>query len=185
MVIRFVSALGVRRAGERLLPDRKAVEREGRVMFAGRVVAGVLLAAVLALYAIDSPWIGEFSVPLPGWLRWTGFILGLASLVLWAWAQAALGKEWSPQLQLRRKHRLVDSGPYARVRHPIYAAMFGWGLGVALLTANWVFVVFVVVMVLFLLARVPEEEQMMIGKFGEEYKQYAKKTRYRLVPGVW
>jgi len=76
-----------------------------------------------------------------------GFALGFASLTLWAWTQAALGKEWSPQLQLRKEHRLVTTGPYARVRHSLYTAMLGWGFGVALLTANWIFVLLEVIVI--------------------------------------
>lgn len=40
---------------------------------------------------------GMLSVPFPDWLRWVGFAGGLASLALWTWTQAVLGKEWSPQ----------------------------------------------------------------------------------------
>jgi protein-S-isoprenylcysteine O-methyltransferase Ste14 len=139
-------------------------------------VAFFLLIALLVLYAINSPWMEALSIPLPGWLRWVGFALGLASLALWTWTQAALGKEWSPQLQLREEHHLVTTGPYARVRHPLYTAMFGWGTALALVTANWVFVVLAVAVIAGLFTRVPKEEQMMIEEFGEEYRAYMKRT---------
>jgi protein-S-isoprenylcysteine O-methyltransferase Ste14 len=97
--------------------------------------------AFLVLFIANPPWMSALSVPFPAWLRWIGFALGITSLSFWTWAQAALGKEWSPQLQLREEHRLVTAGPYAVIRHPIYTAMFGYGIGLALLTANWVFIV--------------------------------------------
>ena len=90
--------------------------------------------------------------------------------------QEALGKEWSPQLQLREEHHLVTTGPYARVRHPIYTAMFGYGTSLALVTANWVFLGLAVLVIGGLIARVPKEEQMMLEEFGEEYKAYIKNT---------
>ena len=176
LVMRIYFALRVRQAGERVMPDRQAVEREGRAMFAARVLMFFLLLAWLALYAINPPWMEVLSVPFPGWLRWVGFVLGLASLGFWAWTQVALGKEWSPQLQLREEHHLVTTGPYARVRHPLYTAMLGWGASVALVTANWVFIVLAVVAIVGLFARVPREEQMMIEEFGEEYKAYMQRT---------
>jgi len=176
LVMRIYFALRVRRAGERVMPDRQAVEHEGRAMFAVRVLMFFLLLAWLALYAINPPWMEALSVPFPGWLRWVGFVLGLASLGFWAWTQVALGKEWSPQLQLREEHHLVTTGPYARVRHPLYTAMLGWGASVALVTANWVFIVLAVVAIVGLFARVPREEQMMIEEFGEEYKAYMQRT---------
>ncbi len=136
LVMRLYFLLRVRQAGERVMPDCEAVEREGQGMFAVRVVLFFLLIAWLVLYAINPPWMGVLSAPFPGWLRWAGFAVGLAGLALWMWTQAALGKEWSPQLQLRGEHHLVTTGPYARVRHPLYTAMLGWGVGVALVTAN-------------------------------------------------
>jgi protein-S-isoprenylcysteine O-methyltransferase Ste14 len=105
-----------------------------------------------------------------------GFAWGLASLGFLAWTQAALGKEWSPQLQLREEHHLVTTGPYARIRHPLYTAGLGYVTSLALLTANWVFIVFAVVVIVFLAARVPKEEKMMIEEFGEEYKIYIQRT---------
>ncbi len=49
--------------------------------------------------------------------------------------------QWfADHLQLTTDHHLVTSGPYARIRHPLYSAMFGWVGVLALLTANWIFV---------------------------------------------
>jgi protein-S-isoprenylcysteine O-methyltransferase Ste14 len=175
-VMRTYFALRVLRAGERVMPDRQAIEREGRVMFAVRVLMFFLLLAWLVLYALNPSWMGVLSVPFPGWLRWVGFTLGLASLGLWGWTQVALGKEWSPQLQLREEHHLVATGPYTRIRHPLYTAMLGYGTSIALVTANWVFVVLAVAVIAGLFARVPTEEQMMIQEFGEEYKAYMQRT---------
>ncbi len=176
LVMRTYFALQVRRAGERVMPDRQAIEREGRAMFAVRVLMFFLLLAWMVLYAIYPPWMEVLSIPFPDWLRWVGFALGLASLGFWTWTQVALGKEWSPQLQLREGHHLVTTGPYARTRHPLYTAMIGYGTSLALVTANWVFVVFAVVAIAGLFARVPREEQMMIEEFGEEYRAYMQRT---------
>jgi protein-S-isoprenylcysteine O-methyltransferase Ste14 len=54
--------------------------------------------------------------------------------------------------------------------------MLGWGLSVALLTANGLFVLLEVVVIAGLLIRVPKEEKMMIEEFGEEYRKYMKRT---------
>ena len=171
-VMQVYFSLQVRRARERVMPDREAIKREGRGMFAIRVLMFFFLLAWLALYAINPAWMEVLSVSFPGWLRWMGFALGLASLGFWAWTQVALGKEWSPQLQLREEHHLVAIGPYARIRHPLYTAMIGYGTSLALVTANWVVVVLAVAVIAGLFARVPKEEQMMIEEFGEEYKAY-------------
>jgi protein-S-isoprenylcysteine O-methyltransferase Ste14 len=175
-IMRVYFALRVRQAGERVMPDREAVQREGQWMFAARVAMFFLLLGWLALYAINPTWLGVLFVPFPDWLRWAGFALGLASLGFWSWTQVALGKEWSPQLQLREEHHMVTTGPYSRIRHPLYTAMLGYGASLALVTANWIFIAFAVVMIAGLFARVPKEEQMMIEEFGEEYKAYMQRT---------
>ena len=172
LAMRIYFSLKVRLAGERLMPDREAVKREGRGMFAARVILFLLLIAWLILYTFNPAWIGMLSVLFPSWLRWAGFAVGLASLGFLAWTQVTLGKEWSPQLQLRTQHRLITIGPYAKVRHPLYTAMIGYGTGVALVTANWVFIGLIVLMIAGLALRVPKEEQMMLNKFGEEYRDY-------------
>ena len=175
-VMRIYFALRVRRAGERVMPDREAVRREGRGMFAVRVVMFFLLLGWLTLYAINPTWMGVLSAPFPNWLRWVGFVFGLASLGFWSWAQIVLGKEWSPQLQLLDEHHLVTTGPYSRIRHPLYTAMLGYGTSLALVTANWVFIVLAVAVIAGLFARVPKEEKMMIETFGDEYTAYLQRT---------
>jgi protein-S-isoprenylcysteine O-methyltransferase Ste14 len=179
VLMRAYFSLRVRRAGERVMPDREAVEREGKAMFVFRVVVFLILLAVLALYGLSSPWLDVFAIPLPDSLRslrWAGFVLGLAGLAFWTWTQAALGKEWSPQLQVREEHHLVTAGPYARIRHPLYTAMFGVVIAFALVSANWIFVVLAALAIVGVVVRVPREERMMIEEFGEEYRAYMQRT---------
>ena len=176
LIMRIVFTLRVRLAGERVMPDRAAVQREGMAAFLVRVAGGLLVFGLLIAYAVQPAWLAALSIPIADEFRWMGFLLGLFGLGIWIWAQIALGKEWSPQLQLREKHRLVTAGPYARMRHPIYSGMIVWVGGLVLLTANWIFVAFAVLMCGMFVARVPKEEQMMIDEFGEEYREYMKRT---------
>jgi protein-S-isoprenylcysteine O-methyltransferase Ste14 len=175
-LIRVFFAIRVRSAGERIMPDRAAIEREGRGMFASRLVAFFFLIGLLVIYALNPPWVRVLLFPLLGWLRWVGFGLGLASLALLTWTQVELGKQWSAQLQLREEHDLVTSGPYSLVRHPMYTAVFALGTALALVSANWAFVLITLAAVAGLSARVPREEQMMIEQFGGQYLEYMKKT---------
>jgi protein-S-isoprenylcysteine O-methyltransferase Ste14 len=182
LLMRVYFSSQVRRAGERLLPDRAAIQREGRVAFGIRFVAFFVLMAFLVLYALNVPWL-RWLIPLPPWLRWLGFALGLVSLAWWIWTQVALGKHWSAQLQLREEHHLVTTGPYARVRHPLYTAMLGITTAFALVTAHWGFVIFGAFSAALLLLRVPREEQMLLDEFGPEYAAYMQRTG-RFLPRV-
>ena len=177
LLMRVYFAVRVRRAGNSLLPDQIAIKREGGLgFFAVRVLAFLFLIGFLSLYIPGNKWIEAASFGLPAWLRWTGFGLGIASLVLWTWAQVELDTQWSAQLQLSRSHRLITSGPYAGVRHPLYVGMFGWCIALALLTANWIFLVICALVVAGIVQRVPREEEMMIAAFGEEYRAYMRST---------
>lgn len=175
--MRFYFMIKVRSSGGRLMPDQKAVEREGgRGVLIVRMVAFFLLLAFLVMYLLGMAWIDLFTFPLPAWLRWLGFGVGLVTVIFWTWTQVVLDTQWSAQLQLTKNHHLITTGPYARMRHPLYTAIFGWCAALSLLTANWIFVAVCVLSVAGLVWRVPKEEQMMIEAFGDEYKAYMQRT---------
>ena len=175
--MRFYIMAKVHRSGERIMPDESAIKREGgHGFFIFRVVVFFVLMAFLAMYSIGMAWIDMFHIQLPDWLRWVGFAIGLLSVIFWTWTQLTLDTQWSAQLQLKKDHHLVTTGPYAWVRHPLYAGIFGWCLSLTLLTANWIFVAACLLSIFGLLYRVPKEEQMMIEAFGDEYKDYMKRT---------
>jgi protein-S-isoprenylcysteine O-methyltransferase Ste14 len=183
LAMRAYFSVRVRRSGGRITPDRRAVEREGLVLFLVRVIAFFILLAVLVLYGFGSPWMRSLAVPFPDGLRAAGFFLAVVSLIFEIWTQTVLDREWSPQLQLQSDHRLVTAGPYARMRHPIYTALVGWAAGFALVTANWIFVAFAVLTPMILFLRVPREEKMMLDQFGEEYRKYMERTG-RFLPKI-
>ena len=169
-------------SGGHILPDDRAIEREGgRGYFFIRVVIFVALIAFLVMYFAGVKWIDAFLFPLPVGLRWVGFAIGILTILFWTWVQATLDTQWSPQLQLTKDHHLITSGPYARIRHPLYAGMCGWFVSLSLLTANWIFVGACTLTFLGLLWRIPREEQMLIDAFGDEYTEYMKRTG-RLFP---
>jgi protein-S-isoprenylcysteine O-methyltransferase Ste14 len=175
--MRVYFMIKVRRSGGRILPDEKAVEREGgRGYYIFRLIIFFALIAFLIMYFAGAGWIDWFSFQLPGWLRWVGFAIGIVTVLFWTWVQVTLDTQWSPQLQLTKGHRLITNGPYARIRHPLYAGMCGWFVSLSLLTANWIFVGACVLTFAGLMYRVPKEEQMLIEAFGDEYRDYMKRT---------
>lgn len=174
--VRWYFNYKARREKRPLMPDKKAIEQEGRGLFAFRFVSFFVLMAVFVIYALNPAWSAILYIPLPAWLRWAGFIIGLASLVFLAWTQATLGKYFSPQLRLQKDHQLVTTGPYARTRHPLYSSLFGIGVAFALVTANWLFVLLAILVIVGLSARVPREEKMMLDEFGDSYRDYMLRT---------
>ena len=98
------------------------------------------------------------------------------------WTHRTLGSYWSGILELRENHRLIISGPYRHIRHPMYTGFFIMSFGLALLTANLaVALIQIGAFTATYLARVSDEEAMMIDHFGDEYRSYIRRTG-RLLP---
>ena len=181
-LMRFWFGFRVWRTGERLTAERGAHQREGLWTHVTGWGFHLLLAAVVVHLWFLGGNLRRFAFPAPNWLRWAGFGLGLASVGLFVWTHAILGRFWSSYLQLRPAHRLITHGPYARIRHPMYSAILGWILSLGLVAANWVPFVFAALGALIFLFRTQGEERMMLEQFGDEYREYMERTG-RLLPG--
>lgn len=134
-----------------------------------------------AVYAFSS-FLSAADYVLPAWAGWAGVVVYAGALWLLWRSHADLGENFSPITEIREGHRLVTSGVYSRIRHPIYAAHLLWGLAQPFLLWNWIAgFSMIATMIPLYLARVGPEEQMMIDRFGDEYRKYMKSTG-RLVP---
>lgn len=116
---------------------------------------------------------------------WLGVAVFGLSLWLFRRTHKDLGRNWSVSLEVRDSHRLVTEGVYRHVRHPMYTAFFLWAAAQALLLQNWIAgpAGLVGFGTLFLF-RVFREEEMMLEAFGEDYRDYSRRTK-RLVPWLF
>lgn len=122
---------------------------------------------------------------LPASTGWVGVALMAGAVAVRIWAAQTLGESYTRTLRVRAGQRVIDSGPYAFVRHPGYAAdlmmWFGWGLAwtnaLAIVAAS-------VPTSLAYAYRIAVEERMLLNQLGEEYSRYARRTA-RLVPGLY
>jgi protein-S-isoprenylcysteine O-methyltransferase Ste14 len=83
-----------------------------------------------------------------------------------------------------RGHKVISTGPYAWVRHPMYAGAIFYFLGTALLLGSWYAFVFGLVLIAVIAFRAVREERMLAAELPG-YADYARRVKYRLVPGVW
>lgn len=88
------------------------------------------------------------------------------------------------RIQTDRGHRVVDSGPYARVRHPGYAGMIPLMAFSGLALGSWLSFAFGVVYGAMIFRRVLFEDAFLQANLSG-YREYVQRVRYRLVPGVW
>lgn len=173
---RILPALRAKKSGTKLSPDHEAIENEGKLLFAFRVISGILLAVAIVIYTFFPIYNARFQFYLPSGLRWIGVVVSSISLSFWSYSQEVLDKNWSGNLKIQEEHTLVTAGPYRVMRHPIYTAMIVWSTGLALYTANMFFVGFAALVILWTPLRISKEETMLIGYFGDEYKKYMENT---------
>jgi protein-S-isoprenylcysteine O-methyltransferase Ste14 len=110
-----------------------------------------------------------------------GVPLALAGIGLFAWMFRHLGLNVTSTSMPRDSAKLVTSGPYRWIRHPMYSAALILVLAATLLTSNVVVLVGGITMFVLLAARSRLEEQRLIEKFGEAYRDYQHHTG-RFVP---
>lgn len=135
------------------------------------------LATLAWLFYFLTPWLDFAHLAFPAWLRWVGVVVTAAGIGFFAWSHQALGKNWTIILALSEKHELVISGPYRYIRHPMYTAFYMIAIGFFLVSANGlVSLLYIGTLTIMVGTRLSAEEQMMLDRFGEQYRQYMKTT---------
>jgi protein-S-isoprenylcysteine O-methyltransferase Ste14 len=86
--------------------------------------------------------------------------------------------------QTERGQRVVDTGPYARVRHPLYLGLLPFLAGIALWLESYASLIGASAILVILIARIVVEERSL-RKMLPGYTEYMQKVRYRLIPFVW
>jgi protein-S-isoprenylcysteine O-methyltransferase Ste14 len=129
----------------------------------------------LGLYLVFTRrYFGPLAYPLYRirFVEWLGTMFACAGLAFAFWARITIGRNWDGYVVLKHGHRLIRTGPYAIVRHPIYtgfivgffgsalsAARIDAFLGAAIVTASFVY-------------KYRREEALLTGEFGEEYVDF-------------
>jgi protein-S-isoprenylcysteine O-methyltransferase Ste14 len=137
----------------------------------------------LLTYMIDPAWMAWSSVLLPVWLRWVGVGLMMVAGSLAIWTFRHLGKNITDTVVTRADHSLVTTGPYRWVRHPFYVAAGTGFLAVSMMTANWFVAVIGFLVFILLVVRTRKEEEKLLERFGDDYRQYMQKTG-RFIPRI-
>ena len=143
--------------------------------------AGV--AAIPVVAGLDAARFGWSSVPL--WTLWLGLLLHAGGDAIMVWAMAVNPfLERTVRIQTERQHELVTTGPYAWVRHPMYAGGMVLMPGIPLVLGAWWTFVPLGLLALGLIIRLLFEEALLRRELPG-YEDYVRRTRYRLLPGIW
>ena len=151
-----------------------------------KVLMFFLFLSLLAVCPVAGLDDGRFHwSSVPTWLVVLGYVLFSFGFVLSAWAEA-VNKFAEPgvRIQTERGHKVVDTGPYAIVRHPKYLSAFFLFFGTALALGSFWALIPAVFVALTIIVRTAFEDRTLQNEL-EGYKAYASRIRYRLIPGVW
>jgi protein-S-isoprenylcysteine O-methyltransferase Ste14 len=149
---------------------------EGPLVLVGLRLAGLACLLLLVSYLLNPAWVHWATAPWPGWVRAAGVMLSAACLPLIYWLFRHLGKNVTDTVALRDDHRLVTTGPYRLVRHPLYTAGSMLWLGILLATTLWVLLFVFIPGLCLLVWRTRTEEANLAARFGDEYRAYAERT---------
>jgi protein-S-isoprenylcysteine O-methyltransferase Ste14 len=122
---------------------------------------------------------------MPVILQALGFILLLLSNVFVMWVMRT-NSFAAPvvKIQAERGQRVIDGGPYAYVRHPMYSGTILFFAGLPLLLGSWCGLITMPLFILLFGYRATlEEHALTAGLPG--YTAYMARVRYRLIPGIW
>ncbi len=128
--------------------------------------------------------LGHRFIPAEAWVPQAGIALTTLGVALAIWARYCLGQYWSARVTLREGHRIIRSGPYAFVRHPIYTGMLLAAAGTALVIGERRGVLGVLVMLAAHTHKALREQALLTLELGEEYSSYRRATGF-LFPCLW
>ncbi len=146
------------------------------------VIFGVLIGTILLGFVLQE--LEPFET-----VAWFGQVIGIiflaAGVFLRFWGIIHLKSQFTRYVTVREGDEIVSTGPYRKLRHPLYTGLFLITLGMALFFGSIIAaVVGGIAMIWALLQRINYEEELLIEKFGPDYEQWMKQ-RARLIPFVY
>jgi protein-S-isoprenylcysteine O-methyltransferase Ste14 len=161
-------------------PIQRGQERWDQILIA---VAAVLWLGWIVVIALDAARWRPGQVPL-----WGQAVGALGLLVSMALVQRTFRENSyaapAVKIQTARAHRVVATGPYRVVRHPMYAAVVLNFLTTPLLLGSWLGLALAPLLIVGLAVRAVLEERTLAAKL-DGYVDYLARVRYRFVPGLW
>lgn len=150
---------------------------EGGVAMLLRAAVALPLMLSFLAYMINPSWMAWSELVLPVWARWVGVGLGIACLpLLWTLFQS-IGSNISETVLTKKNHRLVMTGPFRWIRHPLYTVAMLLFFSYGLMASNWWMMMFTALgLVLIEVLVIPKEEVELIAKFGDEYRDYQERV---------
>ena len=161
--------------------SRRLRSKEERVKQKGVVaLSGLLFVASFILAGLDFRF-GWSS--LHHWAVWTSSIVFLLSYGMYAVVMRE--NEWlSRSIEVMEGQKVVSTGLYGIVRHPMYTATIGMFLTMPIILGSWWAFLVMLPYITVIMSRIKDEENLLLSEL-EGYKEYTQKVRWKLIPYIW
>jgi protein-S-isoprenylcysteine O-methyltransferase Ste14 len=142
----------------------------------------VMGIAFILLYKSDANWgsLNNRFVPYVAWVRGLGAALAWAGIGFAIWARNHIGRYWSGSVSLRADHQLIRTGPYSRMRHPIYTGILVALLGTVLVIGRYRALVAFAMILAGFIWKSKREEKLLAGEFGPAFEEHKRLTGFFL-----
>ena len=148
-----------------------------------RVIVSLILVAFFAFIVLPILDYRRGLSRVPAWVSVAGDVVIIASFLAILWVVKT--NSWAASnIRVEAQQEVIDTGPYAYVRHPMYAAAFWLFVGMPLALGSWWSVALLILVVPVLLWRLLDEERILARDLPG-YTEYMQRIKYRLVPLVW
>jgi protein-S-isoprenylcysteine O-methyltransferase Ste14 len=146
-------------------------------------IGGLILWLSPFIYLINPHWMSWSKIGLLDSIRWAGVGIGALCVLGIYWLFSSIGSGITPTSATRKEHKLATNGIYRYIRHPLYT--FGSSMFVAfgMMADNWFIAALGILTFILMAIRTPKEEANLIEKFGDEYREYMKRTG-RFLPKI-
>lgn len=165
-----------RRKADRESGEKISRKVDGTPMMTLIRIGGLILWLSPLVYLINPAWMAWSKIGLPDSIRWLGVAIGILCVFGIYWLFSSIGSGITPTSATRKEHQLVTSGPYRWVRHPLYTVGSSMFIAVGMMADNWFIALLGILAFVGMAIRTPKEEANLIEKFGDEYREYMKRT---------
>jgi protein-S-isoprenylcysteine O-methyltransferase Ste14 len=121
-------------------------------------------------------WLGWRFLPKSPALEFAGLLVTALGVAFAIWARAHLGANWSGAVSIRAGHELIRTGPYRRIRHPIYTGMLLAMVGTALVVGQLRGLAAVAICFTAFFLKASKEEQWLAKEFGDAFENHTRHT---------
>lgn len=164
-------------------PDVFVTEDDDQWSYAYLQLFSMLALLYAAIDFLSVHWTRMYVLE-PG-VVYLGFILFFISCLIRWRGFAAIGKYFNPRIAVYEDHELISGGAYGAIRHPLYLGVFISLIAIAMILSSWGALLITLLATLpALVYRINLEEAFMVKHFGDQYREYMKRTR-KLIPGLW